>query len=119
MQLGGRGNWAAMQIFRNASKNDQKNAKGQLASLRIVKSLVEITLSRSAADYILDELNVTTFIKTLEQAKYGMDEDFMGTLNANEIIGMPGGFTLQFTPFGTKARNAEAVNGGIIHAFLE
>uniref|UniRef100_A0AC34RFE1 Uncharacterized protein n=1 Tax=Panagrolaimus sp. JU765 TaxID=591449 RepID=A0AC34RFE1_9BILA len=56
-------------------------------------SLVQVSLTKASVDYILSELDLTIYIKTLEKASYGMDELFMATLNDNPELGLPGGFT--------------------------
>lgn len=60
-----------------------------------VRSSVQTAFSREAVDYILTKLNVTKLIQIIEEGVYGVDEIFSATLNANEIIGLPGGFTTQ------------------------
>uniref|UniRef100_A0AC34RM26 Uncharacterized protein n=1 Tax=Panagrolaimus sp. JU765 TaxID=591449 RepID=A0AC34RM26_9BILA len=42
---------------------------------------------------MLNELDLTIYIQTLEKSSYGMDELFMATLNDNPELGLPGGFT--------------------------
>jgi hypothetical protein len=40
-------------------------------------------------------MNLEKLLDGLEQGTYGVDELLMGTLNANDAIDIPGGFTLQ------------------------
>ncbi|KAH7701777.1 Protein T14B4.9, partial [Aphelenchoides avenae] len=61
--------------------------------LRLTKSMVQAALSREASEYLTRSLNLDAFIDQLEQAEYGMDENMLSTLNSNEIVGLPGGFT--------------------------
>uniref|UniRef100_A0A7E4VIJ2 Beta-1,3-galactosyl-O-glycosyl-glycoprotein beta-1,6-N-acetylglucosaminyltransferase 4 n=1 Tax=Panagrellus redivivus TaxID=6233 RepID=A0A7E4VIJ2_PANRE len=74
-------------------KNETRNQLAEPNQLQITKSLVEVSLSREAADYIIDVLNTSTLIENLEKSKYGMDEHFISTLNSNEGLDLPGGFT--------------------------
>uniref|UniRef100_A0AC34Q2C1 Uncharacterized protein n=1 Tax=Panagrolaimus sp. JU765 TaxID=591449 RepID=A0AC34Q2C1_9BILA len=70
-----------------------KNAKDEPLALIPTSSLVQVSVSRAAVDYMLDELDLTTYIQTIERGFYGFDELFMATLNANPELGLPGGFT--------------------------
>ena len=53
----------------------------------------QVAVSRAAVDFLVAELNVDGFIRELEKAEYGMDEDFLSTLNSNDAVRLPGGFT--------------------------
>lgn len=43
---------------------------------------------------MLDELNLNRLLDAFEWNAHGVDEQFIGTLNSNDAVGMPGGFTL-------------------------
>ncbi|KAE9554780.1 hypothetical protein FO519_001977 [Halicephalobus sp. NKZ332] len=80
-------NWtlAALNLFKNKELNT-------LHSLNITKSLVQVSISREAVNYVFDELNVDVFIKQLELKEFGVDELFWATLNTDEVVNLPGGF---------------------------
>ncbi|KAE9547055.1 hypothetical protein FO519_009733 [Halicephalobus sp. NKZ332] len=84
-------NWtlAALDLFKNKKLNT-------LRPLRITKSLVQVSISRAAVDYVFDKLNIGPFVKKLELKGYGVDELFWATLNANEVVNLPGGFTRKY-----------------------
>lgn len=63
-----------------------------LRTLFHTKSLNLISLSRAAASFVCNELNLETYISRLEESKYGMDEVFFSSLNSN-LPDFPGGFT--------------------------
>lgn len=63
-------------------------------SLVITKGLGQAMISREAVDFLLDILNLDGFIKALEtNVSYGMDEHFLSTLNSDDRLRIPGGFT--------------------------
>ncbi|KAE9551091.1 hypothetical protein FO519_005688 [Halicephalobus sp. NKZ332] len=84
-------NWtlAAIDLFKDKKLNT-------LQSLRVMKSMVEISISRAAVDYVFDELNFHSLIRKLELKEFGVDETFWATLNTNDIVNLPGGFTTKF-----------------------
>uniref|UniRef100_A0A7E4VH78 Ubiquitinyl hydrolase 1 n=1 Tax=Panagrellus redivivus TaxID=6233 RepID=A0A7E4VH78_PANRE len=78
-----------MKLFQNETQNELARP----SRLTILKSLVQVSVSREAIDYIVDVLNTSTLIENLEKVSYGMDENFFATLNGNEGIDLPGGFS--------------------------
>ncbi|KAE9547388.1 hypothetical protein FO519_009402 [Halicephalobus sp. NKZ332] len=84
-------NWtlAALDLFKDKRLNT-------LESIKVTKSLVQVSISREAVDYVFENLNVGPLIKRLELKEYGVDETFWATLNSNEIINLPGGFTTEY-----------------------
>ncbi|KAE9546556.1 hypothetical protein FO519_010232 [Halicephalobus sp. NKZ332] len=64
--------------------------------IKVTKSLVQVSISREAVDYVFENLNVGPLIKQLELKVFGIDKLFWGTLNSNEIINLPGGFTRKY-----------------------
>lgn len=73
--------------------NSKKDGNGQLLSLNLTKSFVHVSISRAAVEFVLTQMNVEKFIAKMEEGGYGVDELFWGTLNSNDEIGLPGGFT--------------------------
>lgn len=47
------------------------------------------------AEFMVDELDLTKFLAQLENGRYGIDEQLLATLQADDQIGAPGGFTLK------------------------
>ena len=63
-------------------------------ALQVTKSFNEVFLSRAFVDFIFDELFLDGFRYELEKgATFAVDENFFGTLNANDVLRAPGGFT--------------------------
>uniref|UniRef100_A0A0N5AWM9 Core-2/I-Branching enzyme n=1 Tax=Syphacia muris TaxID=451379 RepID=A0A0N5AWM9_9BILA len=81
-------NWtvAALKLFKNDSQNDQRKIK-------ICKGNIGSVYSREFIEFLVDKMNPTIFLNRLDTVSYGNDEMFFPTLNANHILGMPGGFT--------------------------
>uniref|UniRef100_A0AC34QT13 Uncharacterized protein n=1 Tax=Panagrolaimus sp. JU765 TaxID=591449 RepID=A0AC34QT13_9BILA len=86
-------NWTigGLQLFNYHAFNDIHHSK----NLELTKSLVQVSISRAAVDFVFDELNVELFIRQLERKGFGVDELFWATLNVDETINLPGGFTRQ------------------------
>lgn len=57
------------------------------------KGVVESSISRQMIDFIIYDLNLTTFMKQLETDIYGIDEIFLSSLQGTDAIEAPGGFT--------------------------
>uniref|UniRef100_A0A7E4VG83 DDE Tnp4 domain-containing protein n=1 Tax=Panagrellus redivivus TaxID=6233 RepID=A0A7E4VG83_PANRE len=75
-----------LKILRNTSKNTNQ-------TIKFATSQNQCSLSRAAVDYIFDELDLTLLIKNINTDTYGIDEILMSTLNADDAINLPGGFT--------------------------
>lgn len=73
--------------------------------LQFAKSLAQVALSREAVDYMLDEMNLDTLMDALEWDVHGVDEQLIGTLNSNDAVEMPNGFTLQCLKKGYEAES--------------
>lgn len=43
----------------------------------------------------MNELNLIKFLGQLENGRYGVDEQLLATLQADDQIGAPGGFTMK------------------------
>lgn len=50
-------------------------------------------MAREMVEYIINELDLTIIIKQLEMKDYGIDEILFSTLESDENIGVPNGFT--------------------------
>jgi hypothetical protein len=55
----------------------------------------QVALSREAVNFMMEELNLNRLLDAFEWNAHGVDEQLMGTLNSNDAIDLPGGFTLQ------------------------
>lgn len=44
-------------------------------------------------DFMINELDLTRIMKNIEWKAYGIDEILMGSINSNDAIEIPGGFT--------------------------
>jgi hypothetical protein len=51
------------------------------------------SLSRAMVEFMLNELNLTKFLAQLENGMYAVDEQLLSTLQADDEIQTPGGFT--------------------------
>lgn len=82
-----------------ATRN-QQSLNGYPPVLRFTKSTTHVAVSREMVDFILYELDLTLLMKRIEQSAKIVDgrhmfkdELLMGSLNAEDAIGAPGGFT--------------------------
>ena len=76
-------------LYRNASAMP---AALQKQRLHHSKSLNLVALSREAVNFMVNQLQLDTYIERMERSHYGMDEVFVSTLNSN-LPDFPGGFT--------------------------
>uniref|UniRef100_A0A7E4VVT0 Glycosyltransferase family 92 protein n=1 Tax=Panagrellus redivivus TaxID=6233 RepID=A0A7E4VVT0_PANRE len=88
-------NWtyAALKLYKHDQFNRLQTSSGALPTLHVTKSLVQVSISRDAVDFVFEELNVDRLVRRLEQRHFGVDELFWGTLNADDGLQLPGGFT--------------------------
>ncbi|CAD5205666.1 unnamed protein product [Bursaphelenchus okinawaensis] len=86
-------NWSfkAMNLFKNAHRNTRLH-NGQPPVMLFAKSLPQVTLSRKAVDFMLTNMNIDRFVDRIEWNAFGVDENFIGSLNSNDAVGLPGGF---------------------------
>uniref|UniRef100_A0A7E4VXK2 Uncharacterized protein n=1 Tax=Panagrellus redivivus TaxID=6233 RepID=A0A7E4VXK2_PANRE len=84
----------ALNLFKDSSKNTNQN-------ITFTKGYNHCSLSRAAVDYIFDELNLATLVNNLNTKTYGIDEILIPTLNADDSVGLPGGFTRKCLDSGT------------------
>uniref|UniRef100_A0A914RWW8 Core-2/I-Branching enzyme n=1 Tax=Parascaris equorum TaxID=6256 RepID=A0A914RWW8_PAREQ len=69
-----------------ANRNDNRIFK-------IAKGSTAGSLSRAFVEFILDKLNLTTILKRFSKVHYGMDEMIIPSLNSDDGLDAPGGFT--------------------------
>ncbi|KAI6204488.1 hypothetical protein M3Y94_00679900 [Aphelenchoides besseyi] len=87
-------NWTfeAMHLFKNETKN-LLPFKGYKPTLRLAKSLVQVSVSRAMIDFMVNDLDLSGLMKNIEWKVYGIDELLMGSLNSADAVNAPGGFT--------------------------
>lgn len=68
--------------------------------IRLTKSTTHVSLSRRMVDFLFEELDISLLMrrfelddKLIETFNGGRDELLWGTLNTNDAIAVPGGFT--------------------------
>ncbi|CAJ0585256.1 unnamed protein product, partial [Mesorhabditis spiculigera] len=87
-------NWtiAHLGLFTNETKMTAEQR--QRARLTFAKGYVQASLMRGAVHWITKEMNVEKLIEQLNGKKefYGVDEQFIATLQASETLLMPGGY---------------------------
>jgi len=84
--------FANLHLYKEESRNHP--ADGSHPSLQVTKTFDEVFLSRDFVDFIVDELYLDNFIAELEEnTSYGMDENLLSSINANDYLRAPGGFT--------------------------
>ncbi|VDK48353.1 unnamed protein product [Anisakis simplex] len=81
-------NWTykALHLFKDESKND-------LRTLEITKGSSTCSLSRAFVDFIVNDLNLKTFIRLFNRMHYGVDEMLFATLQSSDELDAPGGYT--------------------------
>ncbi|KAI6212706.1 hypothetical protein M3Y94_00060200 [Aphelenchoides besseyi] len=88
-------NWTfeAMHLFRNETRN-RVSHNGHKPVLPLTKSWDFVSVSRAMIDFMLEELDLRGFMRTLDQEHLlDVDEQFMGTLNSADAVDAPGGYT--------------------------
>ncbi|KAI6209094.1 Beta-1,3-galactosyl-O-glycosyl-glycoprotein beta-1,6-N-acetylglucosaminyltransferase 3 [Aphelenchoides besseyi] len=88
-------NWTfkSLKLFKNETRN-RVSHNGYAPILPITSSQDFVSVSRAMIDFMLQELDLRVFIKNLEQKnRYGVDEQFMASLNSADAIDAPGGYT--------------------------
>ncbi|KAI6231830.1 N-acetyllactosaminide beta-1,6-N-acetylglucosaminyl-transferase [Aphelenchoides besseyi] len=81
-----------LRLFKNGTRNRSK-LSALSSRLALARAFSTVVLSREAVDFFVNELDVSTLLNTIEESYPNADEILMGTLDTNELIGMPGGFT--------------------------
>jgi len=87
------GNINKLSMRKFTDSRNRETYKGHARRLYMSKSLVGVSIARPFVDWLLDDLDVSGFITQLERVYYGIDENFLSTLNANDLLDAPGGFT--------------------------
>uniref|UniRef100_A0A7E4W6G7 Core-2/I-Branching enzyme n=1 Tax=Panagrellus redivivus TaxID=6233 RepID=A0A7E4W6G7_PANRE len=85
-----------MQFFKNKTLN--KTIKPN--DVYPTKAAMQASVSREAVEYILNELDLSTFLETLSEIYYASDEYLWATLSCNDNFELPGGFTRECFPHG-------------------
>ncbi|KAI6198863.1 Beta-1,3-galactosyl-O-glycosyl-glycoprotein beta-1,6-N-acetylglucosaminyltransferase 3 [Aphelenchoides besseyi] len=87
-------NWTfeAMHLFKNETRN-RVSHNGHKPVLPLTKSWDFISISRDMIDFMLEELDLRGVMKNFEWKTFGVDEQFMGSLNSADAIDAPGGYT--------------------------
>uniref|UniRef100_A0A0N5B2D3 Beta-1,3-galactosyl-O-glycosyl-glycoprotein beta-1,6-N-acetylglucosaminyltransferase 3 n=1 Tax=Strongyloides papillosus TaxID=174720 RepID=A0A0N5B2D3_STREA len=68
----------------------KENATIMNQTIEFTKGLVTTGLPRDSVDYLLNKLNITTFLKQLNTHLYGNDELTWQTLLSSDILNVPG-----------------------------
>jgi hypothetical protein len=80
---------------KNLAKRNFNSSNGAPIKVRFAKSLVESAVSRAMADFMINNLTLTTFMQKLQMNNKccSPEETMLATLNAADEINTPGGFT--------------------------
>uniref|UniRef100_A0A915DE87 Uncharacterized protein n=1 Tax=Ditylenchus dipsaci TaxID=166011 RepID=A0A915DE87_9BILA len=79
-----------LNIFLNDSlKKEARNNSD--SKMRFSKGYSEMSLTRTSVDYMLNQLNLTTFLTQLNGPAYGVDEVAFQTIATTEALHLPGG----------------------------
>ncbi|KAH7730137.1 core-2/I-Branching enzyme family protein [Aphelenchoides avenae] len=87
-------NWTfeALRLFKNETRNRIAH-NGLPPKMDFAKSLVESCVSRAMIEFMVNDLDLTGILKQIETSRYGIDEIVLPTLNSNDAVSAPGGFT--------------------------
>ena len=100
--------FAHLHLYRNESRNllplaTSNFTTAALPTLNITKSADEVYISRAFVDFITDELSLEGLISELESpgncsadgicSRTSSSENFLASLNADDTLKVPGGFT--------------------------
>ncbi|KAM3727599.1 Beta-1,3-galactosyl-O-glycosyl-glycoprotein beta-1,6-N-acetylglucosaminyltransferase [Dirofilaria immitis] len=72
---------------------DNKQNDGR--KLRIAKGSTSSSLSYAFVEFIIDKLNLTILLDKFDRLSYGVDEMIFSSLNSEDALDAPGGFTRQ------------------------
>ncbi|KHN72286.1 N-acetyllactosaminide beta-1,6-N-acetylglucosaminyl-transferase, isoform C [Toxocara canis] len=78
--------YKALQLFKDTSENDNR-------VLQIAKGSTAASLSRAFAEFVVDKLNLTIILERFNKVPYGVDEMLIPTLNSDDNLDAPGGYT--------------------------
>ncbi|KAI6170487.1 hypothetical protein M3Y97_01149600 [Aphelenchoides bicaudatus] len=88
-----RWDFETLRLFKDPARN-KLTVGGSTPDLPITRSLVQSTMSRESIDFIFEKLDLTRTLKQLNSKPGTMtDEVLFSTLNSNDNIQLPGGFT--------------------------
>lgn len=82
-----------MRSGENLADRNKHTLNGAKAELLLTRSMVQNVMSRAAIDFIFDKLNLDITIKQLNSYPWTVDEYLVSSLNSNDNIQLPGGFT--------------------------
>ncbi|VDK87524.1 unnamed protein product [Litomosoides sigmodontis] len=77
-----------LSLFNDHRQNDDRK-------LRIAKGSTSASLSYDFVKFVVDELNLTILLDKFDNLSYGVDEMLFPSLNSEDSLGAPGGFTRQ------------------------
>ncbi|KAI6198860.1 Beta-1,3-galactosyl-O-glycosyl-glycoprotein beta-1,6-N-acetylglucosaminyltransferase 3 [Aphelenchoides besseyi] len=78
---------------RTVKTRNRVSHNGHKPVLPLTKSWDFISISRDMIDFMLEELDLRGVMKNFEWKTFGVDEQFMGSLNSADAIDAPGGYT--------------------------
>ncbi|KAK6113327.1 Core-2/I-Branching enzyme family protein [Brugia pahangi] len=78
----------ALTLFNDEKQNDDRK-------LRIAKGSTSASLSYAFVEFVVDKLNLTILLDKFDRLSYGVDEMLFPSLNSEDSLGAPGGFTRQ------------------------
>lgn len=88
-----------LNLFILASRNINAH-NGYKPKLRFTKSTTHVSVSRAMVDFMLNDLDLSILMKRIEQSSQVIDgkqmfkdELLMGSLNSDDSILVPGGYT--------------------------
>ncbi|PIC33814.1 hypothetical protein B9Z55_013662 [Caenorhabditis nigoni] len=82
----------SMHLFRNESGIDKKVLN---EPMRVYSGAVQVSLSRAAVKWLIEDVDVSIAIEQFNRTEYGGDEQLIPSLYLNHEYGMPGHFTDQ------------------------
>ncbi|KAI6185410.1 hypothetical protein M3Y98_00020300 [Aphelenchoides besseyi] len=82
----------SLKLFKDPKRNFL-TVNGIPPTLGVTRSFVQNTMSREAIDFILEKLNLNLLIELFNAEDWTGDEYLTSTLNSDDNIQLPGGFT--------------------------
>ncbi|GMS93403.1 hypothetical protein PENTCL1PPCAC_15578, partial [Pristionchus entomophagus] len=76
----------------------EEHARCASLNVQLAKGWTQVSLARETSEYIMDRINLTTFLAVLNEQKYGVDELLMQSLLATEALGIPGTYPVRCMP---------------------
>ncbi|KAI6189376.1 hypothetical protein M3Y97_00001400 [Aphelenchoides bicaudatus] len=81
-----------LRLFKDPARNKQ-TIDGNKPEVLLTRSMVQNFMSREAIDFIIDKLNLDITVQQLNSYSWTVDEYLTSSLNSNDNIKLPGGFT--------------------------